>query len=128
MKVYEDSNKKKSVDSMNMLGLDIKKIQYEIPLHKNKQSMQKIDKIGYNYSANPRSQHHWQHSPLKYAATSGLFLKNTTAEGQGSGKKLSADYNNNNSSSSLTMDPELLENMEENIKESQNIEAYSSDR
>lgn len=28
MKVYEDSNKKKSADSMNMLGLDIKKIQY----------------------------------------------------------------------------------------------------
>ena len=102
MKVYEDNNKKKSVDSMNMLGLDIKKIQYEIPLNKNKQSLQKIDKVGLNYSANPRSHHQRQHSPLKYAMTSGMFVKNMSAEGQGSTKKLS--MRDNNSSTSLTVE------------------------
>ena len=80
MKVYEDSNKKKSVDSMNMLGLDIKKINYEIPLNKNKQSLQKINKVPSHYSANPKPSNQRQHSPFNYTSKSGLITNNSNSK------------------------------------------------
>lgn len=80
MKVYEDGNKKKSVDSMNMLGLDIKKIHYEIPLSKNKQSLHKINKVPSHYSANPKSSSQRQYSPFNYTSKSGLITNNSNSK------------------------------------------------
>ena len=45
MKVYDDTRKKNSCDNMNMLGLDIKKINYEIPVQEKKGSLRKINKV-----------------------------------------------------------------------------------
>ena len=103
MKVYEESNKKKSVDSMNMLGLDIKKINYEIPLKSNKQSLQKMNKISSHYSANPRSTHR-QNSPLT-TATSALISNNSKSKSM-----IEENCINRKRSSLISKDSETMKN------------------